>query len=308
MISVVVAVRNNRRFVGLCLDSLARAIAAANVPVEYILVDDNSEPDQDIPALFRQFRGQVGPGPAITVLRFTVHQHYTRALAYGFSAARGDYILFVSHDMLVTADWVSTLLAVAESDPSLGIVRGVANYVDGRPEWSIKPPLPIRNPADLDAFARYVRAYHGLTRVEDPVLVGDGMLIRRQVINKVGVFDPRYFGYFGDGDYSLRVQRAGFGLACALGAWLWHDGEGAYKDQHMRTGGEYQAIHDRRMKVVGEAYRLFREKWDPTLPPEYPGFHGIDFPRLRAGPPPAGGEYQPPLTPDASICQVSHVP
>lgn len=308
MISIVLAVRNTRQFADLCLASIARAVAASGWSVEYILVDDNSDGDQDIPGLFRAFRARVGSQARVTTMRFTSHQHYTRALAYGFSAATGEHILFVSHDMLVTARWVSTLLAVAASDAQIGLVRGVANYVDGFPEYSIRPPLPIRTPDDLDAFAEYVYKYHGLEWTEDRFLVGDGMLIKREVIQKVGVFDPRYFGYFGDADFGIRVQRAGFKMVCAKGAWLWHDGQGAYKDQHKRTGGDYQVIHNKRMEVVAAAYREFRNKWDPAMPPEYPGIHGIDFARLRSGPAPEGGDFQPAIVPDPAVCEILRSP
>ena len=310
MISVVLSVRNNAQQAANCLSSMARAFAQLKVPLEFIFIDDNSEPAQNIPQLFARFRqetgsGAPGGGPKVTAMVFKQQQHYTRALAFGFSAARGRHVLFVSHDMLVTPDYVRTLMAVAASNDTIGLVRGTSPFVDAFPEHCIAPPVPIRTLDDLDAFARFVADYHGLAWTEDRLLTGDSMLIKREVFNKIGVFDPRYFGYFGDIDFGLRVQRAGFKMACAKGAWLWHEGQGAYRDQAQRTNTEYKEIHRKRMEVVRAAYAAFRQKWDESMPPAYPGTDGIDFAKLRTVPSPAGGEFQAAVAPDPAVCEIS---
>jgi GT2 family glycosyltransferase len=311
MISVVLSVRNNSEQAANCLNSLTRALVKLKLAVEFILIDDNSDPAQNIPQLFEHFRQQVGAGggahangPKVTAMLFKQQQHYTRALAYGFSAAKGRHVLFVSHDMLVTAEYVRTLLAVAASSESIGLVRGTSPFVDCFPEHRIVPPLPIRHFEDLDAFAGYVSEYNGLSWTEDHLLTGDSMLIKREALDKIGVFDPRYFGYFGDIDFGLRLQRAGLKMVCAKGAWLWHEGQGAYKDQARQTQTDYQVIHRKRMEVVNAAYIAFREKWDQTMPPNYPGTAAIDFAKLRTVPSPAGGEFQAAISPDPAICEI----
>ncbi|MEA2711356.1 MAG: hypothetical protein QOF78_3957 [Phycisphaerales bacterium] len=311
MISVVLSVRNNSQQAANCLSSMARTFAQLKTAVEFILIDDNSDAAQNVPQIFEQFRAQIrvgaatpGAGPKVTAMLFKQQQHYTRALAYGFSAARGRQVLFVSHDMLLTADYVRTLMAVAASDDSIGLVRGTSPFVDCFPEHFIIPPLPIRSFEDLDVFARYVADYHGLTWTEDPMLTGDSMLIKREVFDKIGVFDPRYFGYFGDIDFGLRLQRAGFKMVCAKGAWLWHEGQGAYKDQARATETDYQVIHRKRMEVVNAAYQAFRAKWDETMPPNYGGTAKLDFDRLRTASVPPAGEFQPAVAPDPAICEI----
>jgi len=316
MVSVVLSVRNNVQQAANCLSSMTRALMQLKLPVEFILIDDNSDAQQNVPQLFEQFRKEIGGGgaaaggaaasggPKVTRMLFKQQQHYTRALAYGFSAARGRHVLFVSHDMLITAEYVRTLMAVAASSDAIGLVRGTSPFVDCFPEHCIMPPVPIRSFDDLDAFARFVADYYGLAWTEDRLLTGDSMLIKREVFDKIGVFDPRYFGYFGDIDFGLRVQRAGFKMVCAKGGWLWHEGQGAYKDQARQTQTDYKIIHEKRMQVVNAAYLEFRAKWDPSLPPKYPGTGPIDFVKLRAASPPQGGDFQAPITPDPAICDV----
>jgi GT2 family glycosyltransferase len=302
MLSIVMVARNVRQSAMNCLRSLQISVAKLGMEsqVELLLVDDASDPGQEVAPLMVDLRKQTRA--AVRVLRFTTRQHYTKALAHAFSVAQGDAILFVSHDMFVTPSYIRTLLAVAALDRSLGIIRGTSTYVDCFRNHVIVPPTPIRSGDDVIAFSEHVADHYGLTWEEDRLLTGDSMLIQPAVLEKVGVFDPRYYGYFGDIDYGLRVQRAGFKLACAKGAWLLHEGAAYYKNE--AAGKDMGPIHTARMKVVGEAYTAFRQKWNPSMPTSYPGTDRIDFAGLRNVPSPAGGEYQPKIPPDLSICQM----
>jgi GT2 family glycosyltransferase len=66
----------------------------------------------------------------------------------------------------------------------------------------------------------------GRAAVEDRLLTGDVMLVKRAVLGRVGVMDSRLFGSVGDMDIGLGAQRAGFRLVCATGVWLYHEGAG----------------------------------------------------------------------------------
>jgi GT2 family glycosyltransferase len=312
MISVVLSVRNNSQQAENCLASMHRAFGQLRAPCEFILIDDNSDPPQNVPQLFARFRDQISAGaaagaaPKVTQLFFNQQQHYTRALAQAFSIAQGRHVLFVSHDMLITADYVRTLLSVAALDASFGLVRGTSPYVDCFPEHRIAPPLPIRHFEDLDAFSRFVAEYHGLAWTEDRLLTGDSMLIKREVFQRIGTFDPRYFGYFGDIDFGLRLQRAGFRMVCAKGAWIWHEGAGAYKSEQQTTGVNMQEIHRKRMEVVNRAYQVFREKWDTTMGPNYRAVTELPLEKLRAIKDPMPGDAPiAPVMPDPAVCRIA---
>ncbi len=308
MLSIVAAFRNSRNTAINLLRSMLRVVqqlgAGGAQQVEIILIDDASDDDQQIPALLAEFRGGVPAGVKVTEFLFKQQQHYTRNLAYGFSAARGKHVLFVSHDMLLTADYVRALVTVAGLDASIGLVRGTSPFVDGFPQHRIVPPFPLRTLEDIDAFARYVSDYHGLAFEEDRYLTGDSMLIKREALEKIGVFDPRYFGYFGDIDFGLRLQRAGFKMVCAKGAWLWHEGQGAYKDEAQRKQQDYKVIHEARMKVVNAAYHAFRDKWDPSMRADYSHPRNIPLEALRKSPPFGPIDIQPAIFPDPSICLI----
>jgi GT2 family glycosyltransferase len=305
MLTVMCSFHNARERAGTLLQSFLRTFGAIGKSVEFILIDDDSDPQQQIPALFSNFRSQIPQEVKITQLLFTQHQHYTRALAYGFSLAKGNSVLFVSHDMIINSEYVRTLLSVAALDESIGLVRGVSPYVDAFAQHHVPAPFNLRNFEDVESFGRFVSGYWGLQYVEDRLLTGDSFLVKRSVLDKIGTFDPRYFGYFGDIDFGLRVQRAGFKMVCAKGAWLYHEGAAAYKDQSQQSNVNMQEVIEKRMQIVNAAYHLFRDKWDKTMATAYHRTTDlIPLERLRHVPAPSGGEFQPFMTPDPAICTI----
>jgi GT2 family glycosyltransferase len=53
-------------------------------------------------------------------------------------------------------------------------------------------------------------------------VTGCCMLIRRQVFERIGLFDTRYFMYFEDADFCRRARYAGFTIWCVPEARMWH--------------------------------------------------------------------------------------
>ncbi len=303
MLTIVILFRNagrlTRECVGILLDSLRGLYLHQRV--ELLLIDDASEPGSEVAPLLLPLK-EASPFP-VRILRFNSRQHYTRGLAHALSLAKG-HVLFISHDMLAPRAYIRGLLQVAALDPSYGIVRGTSTYVDLYPQYTIEPPGGIGDSQQLNNFSDYIANRFGLAADEHDILTGDSMLISRAVIDKIGTFDPAFFGYFGDIDYGLRAQRAGFKIVCAMGAWLFHEGAGYYNTEVQRTGRPMQQVQADRMKVVSAAYLTFRQKWNltggPPLPPQYVSTSEVPFKALRAAPnsPPLFQPLLPEPTPD----------
>jgi len=282
MISVVIPVRNSRQSIINCLSSLLLTFRqlGGEADVEYILIDDNSDAEHGIPDVFRDFRKQ-SPSP-VKLARFKQRRHYAWGCAYGFAWAGGSNVLFISHDMCLNPHYVRTLTQVAALDDTYGIVRGTSQYVDCFPQYQYVPPLPTRNFEDLSDFAAYISKYHGVSHSEDLLLTGDAMLVKRSLFQKIGTFDTRFpFGYFSDIDFGLRTVRAGFKMVCAKGAWLHHEGAGAYKDEAATKKIDMNVVHAERMKKIQSCYESFIDKWDKNMPPKYTSVHSLELPRLR---------------------------
>jgi len=304
MLSFLVPARSSADITKNCLESIVLSLKRLGLlgHAEFVLADDHSDPEYGISDLFRAFRKDTGLPTHIS--RLKKQQHYTGIFAYLLSRARGDNVFFISNDMTVTPAWMRTLLAVAALDPAYGIVRGTAEVVDSHPEHQMFPPYNDRSVDDVFEFSEYMARSLGLLHGEDPLLSGDAVLIKRAVIEKIGVFDRQYFGYFGDPDYGLRAQRAGFKLICAKGAWLKHSGQGYVKAEAQKHQRSMEEQHTRRMQVVQKAYQSFRQKWDSTLPETFVNFDTFDFAKMRSVVKPKGFDFVPPVAVDPALVEI----
>jgi GT2 family glycosyltransferase len=228
----------------------------------------------------------------VRVLRFRRQMHYSHGLTHALSLTPpGDDLLFVSHDMLLTPGCAAALNEQVKSDSTIGIVRPVSEHMDWAKTFVTLPPRPIENLLDASAFAAQVRRERGNEAVEWPMLIGDAMLIRAEVIARIGVFDPRYYGFMGDIDYGVRAARAGFRHVIARGAWLHHDGAGTAK-----TTGDALAQGEGLQRLVESAYAEFRAKWgESNLPPHFRDMRREHFLALHAMPPSDADAYIAPL-------------
>jgi GT2 family glycosyltransferase len=270
VLSIIVPARNNNEFTATCLGSILFSVNRLNLNAEFILIDDDSPPQERILDVFRQHRINAA-GHVCKILRSRKHQHYTGVFSLGLNFATRDIIFFISNDMIMTPHFLQALLLVSSLSREFGIVRGTSNHTDSHPEHCVVPdPMPTTY-QEIDKFSREAFNTHGCGFTEDGVLSGDAVLIKRALVERIGVLDLRYFGYFGDIDYGLRAHLAGFKLVCAKGAWLYHDGSGHVKRELAGQNISVEDMRARRLALVETAYQEFRKKWHVETPTTYQG-------------------------------------
>src|ERR1041385_141039 len=307
MISIIVLVRDVRDLAANCLQSLLVSLRMLGLEraSEYILADDCSNKERGVVELFQQFRTAT-PMP-VKIMHFKTPQHYGRALAYAMSVAKGDQILFFSHDMLITPQCIRMLLAVAATDQRMGIVRPVSQHMDGADRVAVRPPFQLMFGDQLNAFATTVAYRHGLGVAVPSALIGDAMLIRRDVMERIGVFDPRFPGFLADIDYGVRARRAGFNHVIALGAWLHHLGKGLMRDSAGQVPGKAEAIHAENVAMLDRSWAIFREKWGAHRVPERfseSGDRELAMLAQSDATDTSVNDHQPPITPAPQDCEM----
>jgi len=276
--SIIVPARNNQAFTSTCLGSILFAVSRLNLSCEFILIDDASEAGENIIEVFKQHRASA-TAHHCKIVRSHKHQHYSGVFSIGLHLSTRDVIFFISNDMLVTPSFLEALLLVSSLSRDIGIVRGTSNYTDSHPEHQVEPPEPLKTYPEIDSFSRNQFSVNACSYVEDELLSGDAILLKRSLVERIGVLDMRFFGYFGDIDYGMRAKLAGFKLACAKGAWLYHEGAGHVKRQLERNRHlKYEDLHAMRMALVEGAYQEFRSKWHiRDGPPTCAGLRTTEF-------------------------------
>jgi hypothetical protein len=271
MLSFLIVSRNSPDALADCIEGVARSLfelQASADAVEFVFVDDASDAALGIVPMLENFRRQVQA--LVRIFRFRAHEHYTHALAYGLSATTGERVLFLSHDMILTPACLRALHAVAGLDRRHGIVRPISEHLDCLRQLELRPASPVHGYDAARQFSEEVARQRGAACVTSTVLIGDAMLVAREVLGTVGVFDTRFRGFLGDVDFGVRAQRAGFSLIVALGAWLHHEGGAAVKQAAAATGLSMQEATKRGQGDMVEPVRQFREKWGPLVPANFP--------------------------------------
>ena len=134
----------------------------------------------------------------------------------------GDVVV-LNNDVIAHEGWIESLQATAHSNDLFGIVGPMLLYPDGR----IQSAGTIRNPGAPEWFDhryRFQPASHGPANVPYPALAMTGacLYIRRDVIEKVGLFDEDFPMAFEDVDYCIRAWNAGFEVRYCPWARLTH--------------------------------------------------------------------------------------
>ncbi|MGC8874030.1 MAG: glycosyltransferase family 2 protein [Chloroflexia bacterium] len=127
-----------------------------------------------------------------------------RALALGVP-----YILLLNNDAEVAPDALPVLLEAAAVRPRAGIFSPLILYGDGRRVW-------FAGAYRRRVLPGFAWPAYGSTRLPRPVprridyATGCAMLLRREVLQTVGLLDPAYFMYWEDMDLCERARRAGW--------------------------------------------------------------------------------------------------
>jgi hypothetical protein len=191
LLSIIVPARNSAADTSVCLASIGHSLASLQLACEIVLIDDASDPAEKLTELFLQHRA-AAPQHQFIIARSRRHQHYTGVFSIGLHLARGDNAVFVSNDMVITPSFLTALLGVSALSADFGIVRGTSNYVDSHPEHTVNAPSEVRTYKDVESFSRQVLDRNGLAHTEDRELSGDAVLIKRSVLDRIGVMDQRF--------------------------------------------------------------------------------------------------------------------
>ena len=143
------------------------------------------------------------------------------------------YVWLFNNDATCPPDTLSRLVAACEADARLGLVSPLIVDADGIGVQvgcgRLDRALPAYEPIyDLDG----ARALHA-SGDPDITLTGAALLVRRAVIERIGLLDEAMFAYWEDIDYSIRAIDAGFRTAIVFEATTLH----AAKDTHRDPDG-----------------------------------------------------------------------
>ena len=143
-------------------------------------------------------------------------------VGFRFALEQGaEYILMLNNDTVIAPEMLTKLLEQAESDPQAEIVMPkILYYGDNELVWSSGGRYRAFPPAILMTETRKNELQSPVRMIE--FAPSCGLLIHRRAFDKAGLFDPGYFFFFDDWDFSERVRALGLHIWFVRDALMWH--------------------------------------------------------------------------------------
>jgi len=175
----------------------------------------------------------------VTLVLNSENKGYAGGNNDGMRVAKGDCVVLLNNDTLVTPGWLDALLSPLEMDRSIGLICPVTNSA-GNEQTVVIPSLNEENYVEVSR--RYTSKSKGHL-FETEKLGFYCVAMRRDVMDKVGLLDEKFgLGMFEDDDYCFRVKRAGYRLVINEGCFIYHKGSLSFKKLENK---EYQQIFER---------------------------------------------------------------
>ncbi|MDF2857244.1 MAG: glycosyl transferase family 2 [Neobacillus sp.] len=182
---------------------------------EVILIDNGSRDDSI--SLVEELYPQ-------TILIKNEHNvGFSRANNQGIRVAGGQYILLLNSDTTVEPSTLETMINFMDIHPEVGASGCKVVLPDGLLDKSCRRGFPtplttfyyVSGLSKLFPTSPRFNSYHMEYLSEDaayPIdcLVGAFMMVRREVVDQVGLLDERFFMYFEDTDWCYRIKEAGW--------------------------------------------------------------------------------------------------
>lgn len=213
VLSVCIVNYNGRDFLPACIKSVMESDLDGGVE---IVVVDNHSTDGSVELIRERF-------PGVTIIENERNAGFASANNRAFDSAGGRFVLFLNPDTVVPPDGLRRMVLFLEEDDGTAACGCRLFHPDtGRVESSARSDpelLPLFwNLTYIDRlfpsspfFARYLMTHAEELETRDADWVtGACLLIRSDVFEQVGGFDPRFFMYCEDIDLCYRIRREGW--------------------------------------------------------------------------------------------------
>lgn len=244
-ISIIIPAYNKHLYTFTCLESIYKHRNEAP-GFEIIVVDDFS--NDETTQMLNQLAG-------ITVIRNSTHKGFIHSCNIGANAAKGNYLLFLNNDTVVTRGWLNALRNTFSDFPDAGLVGAKLIYPDGQLQEAGGIVWQDGSAWSYGRFDDPNKPEYSYCRAVD-YCSGTCIVISKQDFFELGLMDVRYApAYYADTDLAFRVRAANKQVYYQPNAVIVHF-EGVSSGVDTTSGTkQYQVInHDK-----------FYQQWKETL-------------------------------------------
>lgn len=214
LVSVIILNYNGKNYLQNCL----KTVLDNNYPNFEVILVDNASTDSSL----KDAQAVFGGDPR---LRIVVNSHnlgFSGGNNIGFRYCYGEYVVFLNNDTQVENDWLTQLVTVMQSDPTIGLAQSkiinMHNQEIQNAGWLFSNFL-VRKYAVGEKKPRQVM-FEPVYEVS--VASGASMIAPRVLIEEVGLFEPKIPFFYDDTLLSFKVLRANRKVVAVEGSRIRH--------------------------------------------------------------------------------------
>lgn len=243
--SIVTLSWNAPGYTKIALESIR---AHTSEPYEVIVVDNGS--GEETLAMLREI-----DDPHIRIIYNRTNRGFAGGNNDGIAVARGEFVVLLNNDVVVTDGWIDALLRPFDHIPRLGISAPRSNRVVGH---QVVYDAIYEDEEGLHRFAaERSKRFRGRGYVTDRA-IGFCLCIDRRVLDEIGGLDESFgAGNFEDDDFCIRVRSAGYQIYVCDDVFIHHFGSQSFTANKV----DYAA-------TMHANWSIFAAKWG--YPPAYP--------------------------------------
>lgn len=283
-LSIILLSYNTRAITLQTLQSLDQALATDSALKVEVIVVDNASTDGSGEAIanFKLSNANQGKEISYKFIQSQANEGFSKGNNKGLEVATGRYVLYLNSDMNVDGLRLSELVAYLDSHQKVGIVTPRVNLTSGQidPASHRGFPTPWRSLCYFSGLERFFSAnwrirmtsrWFGGYHLRDKSLdsaheieacTGAFLLIRGDLVRKLGGFDERFFMYGEDLDLCYRVKEKGLQV-------IWLPTQSVIHLKH--SSGIGSVSPETRSKIRAHFYEAMQLFYDKHYRRQYPG-------------------------------------
>ncbi|MHB1663651.1 MAG: glycosyltransferase family 2 protein [bacterium] len=242
LVSIIIPTYNREKEILECIGSLSKV----TYPSFEIIVIDNASKDDTTINIKKNF-------PFVKIIELSENFGASRARNEGIKYAKGEYLCFVDDDNIVDNNFLTELILLAESDELIGFCGPKIYYLnDPRRIWYAGADINL-----LTSRTKYIGTnkidkyqYDSLREVGH---IPDVWLVKRTVVDKIGLIDINYHTYYEESDWAMRAKKAGYKIMFCPTSIVYHNIP-TYKEKSLRSfigfDSSYRVFYAARNRII----------------------------------------------------------
>jgi len=226
-------------------NTIQSVIDTVKLPKYQIIIVDNASSDGSIEMVKKQYH-------QVNLIENKDNLGFPKANNIGIKQALGRYILLLNSDTKVLDDCIQKCLDYMDINNEVGALGCKLILASGKLDHACKRGFPTPE-ASLyyilklhklfpvsKRFGQYTLNYLPIDEINEvDALTGAFMMVRKEVINKVGLLDETFFMYGEDLDWCFRIKNAGYKVIYYPEAVTVHYKGGSSKRKRYKTIYEF---------------------------------------------------------------------